>query len=109
MLNLISSLQRKPERTRKKIAFVTSVVLTGITVLFWLVNLSSQGSDAPVVAQEEGTGPFQAVTENVGTFFADVGTAFQDMKKAFSNTPLEVKAPAKPDEAVPITSSYPQQ
>ncbi|KKW10562.1 MAG: hypothetical protein UY50_C0031G0020 [Parcubacteria group bacterium GW2011_GWA2_49_9] len=103
MLSLISNLQRKPEHTRKKIAFVSSVVLTGVIVLFWLVSLSVRESEPVVAAQDEDTGPFQAVTESVGTFFADVGTAFKDMKKAFSNVPEEVKASADTSEAAPVS------
>jgi len=103
MLSVIEHLQHKPEHTRKKIAFVTSVVLTGVIVLFWLVSHSLQTEDASVSVQKEETSPFRAVTENVGMFFADVGTAFQGMKDAFSDIPEEVKSGSDVAEPAPVS------
>ncbi|MEK7170096.1 MAG: hypothetical protein AAB767_02310 [Patescibacteria group bacterium] len=103
MLSLIQHLQHKPEHTRKKIAFVASLVLTGVIVLFWLVSMSFRGGDTLAAPQKEETGPFQAVTENVSTFFADVASAFQGMKNTFSNIPEEVKAPSDTAETEPAS------
>lgn len=86
MFTLISKLQRKPERVRKQIAMVVSAVLTGIIVLFWLVSFGSsleEVASKPALTKED-TGPFEALSEGFGDFFADTAETLQTAAGAFS-------------------------
>lgn len=86
MFSLISKLQRKPERIRKKIAVAVSAVLTGIIVLFWLVSLGSSFEEAASkpAPTEEDDGPFKTLSEGLGDFFTDAAETLQTAAGAFS-------------------------
>lgn len=103
MLSLLSRLQRKPERARKKIAIAASVVITGIIVIIWLTTLSSSIGEpvSSVRTSDKDTGPFQALTEQLSTFFFDATEAIQTAVGAFSEAPVEPAAEAKKEENIP--------
>jgi hypothetical protein len=97
MLSLISKLQRKPERVRRKIAMVASAIITGIIVIIWLTSfsVSIDGTSSRNVKSEDGVGPFQALTENLSVFFLDASETIQTAISAFSGASKEATTPQK--------------
>ncbi|OHA21379.1 MAG: hypothetical protein A2849_00075 [Candidatus Taylorbacteria bacterium RIFCSPHIGHO2_01_FULL_51_15] len=82
MLSFISKLQRKPEPVRKKIALFASASVTFLIVLFWLVGISTRDTET-VAYNEEDIGPFQVLTEGIGSFIDDSAKAFGALKETF--------------------------
>lgn len=103
MLSLLSKLQRKPERVRQRIAIAASAVITGIIVVIWLTTLRSSIGEpvSSVRTSDKDTGPFQALTEQLSTFFLDASETIQTMTKTFSN-PEGGSAEVKKEEDVSL-------
>ena len=98
MLGLISKLQRKPERARKRIALICSALITGIIVLFWAVNLSLVESDT-VVSSQTDVGPLDALTKEMTAFMHDAALVFQGGVETFSGNASKTNPPATTAEA----------
>lgn len=75
----IKKLQKKPEDFRKRIAFITVFVITGIIFLIWLTALNFRFE-----AKEEGVkkieGPFKAIKEDIVNFYETVRGNIKDIK-----------------------------
>jgi hypothetical protein len=83
MLSLLSKLQRKSERERKKIAIVASGVVTGVIVVMWLISLSFR--DLPAVVTDESSGrPFESLGAGIGSILDETRQAIQEVKDVFS-------------------------
>ncbi|HBV01745.1 MAG TPA: hypothetical protein DEF00_05205 [Candidatus Taylorbacteria bacterium] len=105
MLFLISKLQRKPERVRKKIAFVASAIITGIIVIIWLTSLSvaTPETSSKSALSGDDVGPFQALTENLSVFFLDASETIQTAVSAFSGASDKAAPPQEKEVAPPVT------
>ena len=101
MLALISKLQRKPERVRKKIAFAAALSITGVIVFIWLTSFSASVGEPPVAAakNEDESGPLQTFAGNVSTFFSDALEIMQAALSAFSNSPQDAVNGTKEPQA----------
>ena len=88
MLSFIATLQRKPERVKKRIAVVASAALTSVIVIFWLISISVNEAAPVAVSEKKEDGPFQAFTDGVGLLFSDAAETLQGavgVFGAFSN------------------------
>ena len=104
MLTFISKLQRKPEHVRRKIAFVTSAIVTFVIVIIWLTSfsVSTPETSSRTVGSGDDVGPFQTLTENLSVFFLDASEVFQTAVSAFSGTSKEAAEPQKEEVAPPV-------
>ncbi len=94
MLNLISKLQKKPEPVRNKIAIGTSLGLTGIIVVLWLISFSFSEPATVAVTSEKEDGPFKALVDGISVFYDDASTALKGAVGTFSK--LSDAPPAVP-------------
>lgn len=99
MLHLISKLQQKPERVRKHIALLFASSVTGVIVIFWLVSWAQYEPEEVMASENQGQGPFEALTQGLGSFFSDTGDMIGDATEEFSALKEEVV------EAVPSAES----
>ena len=101
MLQLISKLQRKPERVRKQIALFFASFVTGIIVIFWLVSWAQYEPEDAVVSENQDQGPIETLKQGLGSFLRDTGDMIGDATEEFSATQdgetTEVSAEAIPD------------
>ena len=55
MSNTLEHLKAKPEKVRKRVAVITTIVLTGIIVLVWLTILYSRSLQTDGIVESPGT------------------------------------------------------
>jgi hypothetical protein len=88
MFNLIEKLRRKPEKTKKLIAFSTALSFTGIIFVVWLsvvfpdFRKSQQKEDT--IAKLEPS-PITTFGETIGTGFSAIGEQFSKLKESVSS------------------------
>ncbi len=89
MFSFISRIQRKPESTKRQIAFFGAAGVTGIIALFWLVAIltgsltfSTTGADKRA---DEG-GPFSVLSDAVGGLIQDTTSVFSDLKNTWGGS-----------------------
>ncbi|MEK7578926.1 MAG: hypothetical protein AAB460_00065 [Patescibacteria group bacterium] len=80
MFDLIAKLQQKPEPERRRIAFLVSLVVTGIIVAIWLISLSVRFGSPSKKTEEpslDKSAPFSALGEQ----FKSTLDSFQNLFK----------------------------
>jgi hypothetical protein len=66
MKKTISKLRERPQHQKDRIAFVGSVVITGIIVLFWLVGTAAMNSPQANQAANT-TAPVESLQDSIGS------------------------------------------
>ncbi|KKQ35662.1 MAG: hypothetical protein US50_C0008G0003 [Candidatus Nomurabacteria bacterium GW2011_GWB1_37_5] len=65
MNDLIKKIQKKPKHVRSQIIMVTSLVITGIIVLFWVYSLPYRFSNNEQGGLKEDIKPFKILSETL--------------------------------------------
>lgn len=90
MFNVLIKLQRKPERARRRLAFLAAATLTGVIALFWLVSLGARLPSELGASVSAGRGedksPLATLGDTVGAFVSDTQTAMKALRDGFSRT-----------------------
>jgi hypothetical protein len=94
MLSLIHKLQRKPERARRKMAFVGAAVVTGLIAVFWLLTVSLVEIPDAASEQARSVGPFRALSDGVGAMLAETRATVEDVTNLFSEESPDAAATA---------------
>jgi hypothetical protein len=87
MFELIERLRQKPERAKKRIAFLTSLTFCGIISLVWLsvvfpdIKSSKEINDK---VANVGSSPSSAFTETLTQGFSAIGAQINKIKEATS-------------------------
>lgn len=104
MLYFISKLQRKPERVRRKIALVTSVIVTGVIVVIWLTSfsVSTPETSSKTALSRDDVGPLETLNENLSAFFFDASETLQTAVSAFSEGSKKATPPQKEKVVPPV-------
>ena len=116
MFDFIERLRAKPEHIRKRIAFGTSIGLTGVVAMGWMAALVAGNAfmltpdpDAPTLA--ESAQPLSGAFANTQSSFADLmgaagaansGSSASDLTiiETDTSSTLETKQPAKDNRTV---------
>ncbi len=88
----LERLREKPEHVRRRIAFWSSLGLTGLVFLFWFASITSIGSSAQGAiadAVDRAQTPAQSFVAGVGSIFGDIRNIFTPSKKV-EYKPVEV-------------------
>ncbi|MDO8619929.1 MAG: hypothetical protein Q7R64_01105 [bacterium] len=104
MLSLLSKLQQKPERARKQIAFLFSMAVTGIIVIFWIVSISVGDFASETVSDtKDEPGPFDALTDGLSVFWNDTSETLQGAVGALSGPENTLPEPTEEETASQIS------
>ncbi len=83
MLDLIERLREKPEKTKKKIAFLTSFLFAGLIFVVWLTVIYPDVLDREKKIRKPNTTevtPTSAIKENISSGFTEMGGQFTKLK-----------------------------
>ncbi len=89
MFDLIERLRQKPEKSKKKIAFLASFFVTGLIFAVWFsviypdFSFKQKQKEAAKVVNE--TSPAEGFFENILAGFSDVKSQFKDLKTLISS------------------------
>ncbi len=85
MNNYLENLKNKPDHIKKRFAFVTSLSVTLIIFMGWMVSYSLKSQTA-VLADA----PASSLTANVSNIFKDIKNIFSSNKVEFDANDIEV-------------------
>lgn len=83
MFKLIARIRSQPPEYRRKVAFFSAAVLTGLIIVVWFVSLFV-GITRPIQearAIDAAPGPFETFVGQIGAGFSSMGDAFKNFKK----------------------------
>lgn len=76
----LQHLRTKPDHVKQRIAFVTSLSISAIIFVFWIVSLSVGGISTDTVAAKKAEvnapSPFSSLSASVSDAVGSLGTAF---------------------------------
>jgi hypothetical protein len=89
MHRFIQKLRQKPKATRRRIAFGTSLSVTGVIFAIWL-TVMIQGPAVPAAGQQTQT------ASPLGAFQDNAGSAFSELQQQFADEPGGTSTPSDP-------------
>jgi len=88
MFEIIESLRRKPDSTKKRIAFLTSFFLSGTILIVWFTvifpNFKKNLSEDKVVSKNE-VSPISTLGDNFSLGISKFSKEFNELKKLVSS------------------------
>lgn len=80
-MDKIEKLRQKPENTRKQIALASTVVITGIIVMFWMYTLGERfnTNSNKVSKQDSSEKPLNILIGSVGGISSDLKASVSDV------------------------------
>jgi hypothetical protein len=84
-------LRAKPDHIKKQIAFFTSLAITAVIFVFWIVSLTVQADSG--IATTDGT-PSARVASPLSALSANVSDAFTGLKNMIFGSPVAPKVGA---------------
>ena len=88
MFELIEKLRQKPDRTKKQIASVISLLLSGIIFVVWLSVIYpnfKQNQKQEIKARENSEGPLSGISQTVSGGVGSIRNQFSKMKEMISS------------------------
>jgi hypothetical protein len=81
MFDALEKLRQKPAHTRRMIAFVVTVVVSIIVVIFWFKGIVSTINKATFITKDSGAvAPLKALSNNVTEIFSNFKQGFEGLK-----------------------------
>ena len=88
MMNHIENLRAKPDHIKKKVAFFTSLTVTLIIFVSWIISnnvIYSKGEDVKIDT------PTSSLSANVSGFFSSIKNIFKESSKnIYTSSDIEV-------------------
>lgn len=82
MLNTVERLREKPEAHRKRVAFMVSVIITGIIFIVWLSVIGTKfGQSAGVVKEQDGASLVAGVKSGFSEVFEEGREKFDESRR----------------------------
>ncbi len=109
MFKLIENLRAKPERTKKRFAFLVSFLVAGIIFVVWLTIIypdfmQNQNEVAHVVKPDPS--PLSTLGATISNGFGAIGDEYNKMKEAFSASSTELSATSTVETDTSDSSLY---
>lgn len=83
-MGFIRHLRSKPEATRRRLLYVSTITLFSLILLFWLVSLPYQLADVSAsesASRSESYSPFVVVVEEIGGLWGDFTRGLQVVRE----------------------------
>src|ERR1700733_14697033 len=78
MDKFIQNIQNKPERARRQILLGSSIGITAIIALFWVVSVINTGANTTTDTRTVETSPFSLLKDNVSNAYQGFSQSVQE-------------------------------